>query len=144
MTWRQRRSRGDGGVVTAELVLVTPILIAFLCLVILVGRLVDARGDVIGAADQAARVASLQRTQGAAVAQAQSAAAASVSGEGLNCAGGGPQVGTEFVPSFQRGATVHITVTCTVNTSDLTYIGVPANITLEEEAWETIDLHRTL
>jgi hypothetical protein len=48
------------------------------------------------------------------------------------------------VPSFQRGATVHITVTCTVNTSDLTYIGVPANITLEEEAWETIDLHRTL
>jgi hypothetical protein len=31
-----------------------------------------------------------------------------------------------------------------VNTSDLTYIGLPVSVTLTEEAWEPIDTHRSL
>jgi hypothetical protein len=114
-------------------------------MVIAAGRLTDARSDVVGAAGDAARVASLQRSAAAARVQAQAAATDTVSGENLNCRGG-PQVETEFLPSgqFERGATVHVEVTCTVDTRDLTFIGLPLSVTLFEEAWEPIDAHRSL
>jgi TadE-like protein len=132
-------------VVTTELVIVMPVLICFLFLVIAAGRLTDAKSDVVGAASDAARVASLQQSAGAARAQAQAAATDTVSGENLNCKDG-PQVDTEFLPSgeFERGATVHVEVTCTVDTRDLTFIGLPLRVTLFEEAWEPIDAHRSL
>jgi Flp pilus assembly protein TadG len=122
-----------------------PVLICFLFMVIAAGRLTDARSDVVGAAGDAARVASLQRSAAAARVQAQAAATDTVSGENLNCRGG-PQVETEFLPSgqFERGATVHVEVTCTVDTRDLTFIGLPLSVTLFEEAWEPIDAHRSL
>lgn len=135
--------RRDEGVVTTELVIVMPILICFLFLVIAAGRLTDAKGDVVGAASDAARVASLQHSADAARAQAQAAATDTVSGENLNCRGG-PQVETTFDPAFERGASVHVVVTCTVDTRDLTYIGLPVRVTLVEEAWEPIDAHRSL
>jgi len=132
-------------VVTTELLIVMPVLICFLFLVIAAGRLTDAKSDVVGAASDAARVASLQQSAGAARAQAQAAATDTVSGENLNCKDG-PQVDTEFLPSgeFERGATVHVEVTCTVDTRDLTFIGLPLSVTLFEEAWEPIDAHRSL
>lgn len=139
------RGMGDRGVVTTELVIVMPVLICFLFMVIAAGRLTDARSDVVGAAGDAARVASLQQSAAAARVQAQAAATDTVSGENLNCKGG-PQVETEFLPSgqFERGATVHVEVTCTVDTRDLTFIGLPLSVTLFEEAWEPIDAHRSL
>jgi Flp pilus assembly protein TadG len=139
------RREGDHGVVTTELVIVMPVLISFLFLVIAAGRLTDAKSDVVGAASDAARVASLQQSAGAARVQAQAAAIDTVSGENLNCKNG-PQVDTEFLPDgqFARGATVHVEVTCTVDTRDLTYIGLPLSVTLFEEAWEPIDAHRSL
>ena len=139
------RGTGDRGVVTTELVIVMPVLICFLFLVIAAGRLTDAKSDVVGAASDAARVASLQQSAGAARAQAQAAATDTVSGENLNCKDG-PQVDTEFLPTgeFERGATVHVEVTCTVDTRDLTFIGLPLSVTLFEEAWEPIDAHRSL
>jgi hypothetical protein len=132
-------------VVTTELVIIMPVLICFLFLVIAAGRLTDAKSDVVGAASDAARVASLQQSAGAARAQAQAAATDTVSGENLNCKDG-PQVDTEFLPrgEFERGATVHVEVTCTVDTRDLTFIGLPLSVTLFEEAWEPIDAHRSL
>jgi Flp pilus assembly protein TadG len=133
---------GDQGVVTTEMVLVMPVLICLLFLVIAAGRLTDAKSDVVGAASDAARVASLQDNAGGARVQAQAAAADTVSGENLNCRNG-PQVATEFLPDgrFEPGATVHVEVTCTVDTRDLTYIGLPVRVTLFEEAWEPIDEH---
>ncbi|HKA84731.1 MAG TPA: TadE family protein [Acidimicrobiales bacterium] len=139
------RCTGDRGVVTTELVIVMPVLICFLFMVIAAGRLTDARSDVVGAAGDAARVASLQQSAAAARVQAQAAATDTVSGENLNCRGG-PQVETEFLPGgrFERGATVHVEVTCTVDTRDLTFIGLPVSVTLFEEAWEPIDAYRSL
>jgi Tfp pilus assembly protein FimT len=139
------RATGDRGVVTTELVIVMPVLICFLFLVIAAGRLTDAKSDVVGAASAAARVASLQQSAGAARAQAQAAATDTVSGENLNCRDG-PQVNTEFLPrgEFERGATVHVEVTCIVDTRDLTFIGLPITVRLVEEAWEPIDAHRSL
>jgi hypothetical protein len=37
-----------------------------------------------------------------------------------------------------------VEVTCTVDTRDLTFIGLPLSVTLFEEAWEPIDAHRSL
>jgi TadE-like protein len=126
-------------------VIVMPVLICFLFLVIAAGRLTDAKSDVVGAASDAARVASLQQSAGAARAQAQATATDTVSGENLNCKDG-PQVNTEFLPrgEFERGATVHVEVTCIVDTRDLTFIGLPLTVRLFEEAWEPIDAHRSL
>jgi Flp pilus assembly protein TadG len=127
------------------MVLVMPVLICLLFLVIAAGRLTDAKSDVVGAASDAARVASLQDNAGAARTQAQAAATDTVSGENLNCKDG-PRVSTEFLPDgrFERSATVHVEVTCTVDTRDLTYVGLPLSVTLVEDAWEPIDAHRSL
>jgi Flp pilus assembly protein TadG len=120
-----------------------PILLAFLLLVVAAGRMTDAKSDVVGAAADAARVASLQDNAGSARAQAQAQALDTVSGERLNCVGG-PQVTTTFVPGFERGASVHVVVACTVDTRDLTFIGLPVSTTIVEDAWEPIDAYRSL
>lgn len=132
------RGQDDRGSASTEMVLVMPILIVFLSLVVLSGRLTDARGDVVSAASDAARAASLGRTQGEAVAEAQAIAEASVAGEGIDC-DGGIQVNVAFEPAFERGATVHTTVTCDVPTGDLALMNLPGVITVQQEAWEPRD-----
>jgi Flp pilus assembly protein TadG len=125
------------------MVIVMPILVALMLLVVLSGRLTDARSDVVGAAAEAARAASLQHTGPEAQDAARTAAEDAVAGERINCVGG-PQVTTTFDPQFGRGATVHVVVRCTVHTRDLTSIGVPVDVTLHEDAWEVVDTHRSL
>ena len=141
---RRARSSDERGAAATEMVLVMPVLIAFLFLVVAAGRLTDAKSDVVAAANDAARAASLQGSQAEAVAQAQAAAAATVSGEGMTCQGGGPQVSLTFTPGFERGATVHAVVTCDVNTGDLALLNLPGVVTVTEHAWEPIDAHRSL
>ena len=130
-----------------------PILVSFLFLLVLAGRLTDARSDMVGAANDAARAASLQSNLTDAQDQAQAAAADTVAGENLECIGGAPTVVVKAVESlsedtpsgsgFGRGADVQVTVTCQVNTSDLTFIGVGTTVTLTEMAWEPIDPYRS-
>ena len=143
--YRRIRARlaGDRGAASTELVLVMPVLIAFLSLVVVAGRLTDAKGDVVSAASDAARAASLEATAGAALAEAETIAAASVAGEGIDCTGG-VAVDIDFVPAFERGATVHATVTCDVRTGDLALLDLPGVVTVTEHAWEPIDAHRSL
>jgi hypothetical protein len=125
------------------LVLVMPVLIMFLFLVVAAGRLTDARSDVVSAASDAARAASLEASQGTSVAQARQIAEDSVAGEGIECVGG-LRVDVGFLPRFERGATVHTTVECDVETGDLALLDLPGVITVREQAWEPIDTHRSL
>lgn len=134
--------RADRGAASTELVLVMPVLIAFLSLVVVSGRLTDAKGDVVGAASDAARAASLQADQGAAVSQAQAIAADTLAGEGIECVGGA-DVDLTFDPAFQPGATVEATVRCDVATGDLALLNLPGVVTVTEHAWEPIDRHRS-
>lgn len=143
---RRAGSSDERGAASTEMVLVMPVLIVFLFLVVAAGRLTDAKSDVVAAANDAARAASLSPVgdgQGAAVARAQSAAAATVSGEGMGCQGGGPQVSLTFTPAFEPGATIHVVVTCDVHTGDLALLNLPGVITVTEHAWEPIDAHRS-
>lgn len=132
----------DRGAASTEMVLVFPILIAFLSLVVVSGRLTDAKGDVVSAASDAARAASLQKSPGAAVTQAQAIAADTLAGEGVECVGGA-DVDLAFPDGFVPGGTVEATVRCDVATGDLAMLNLPGVVTVTEHAWEPIDRHRS-
>lgn len=133
----------DRGAAATELVLITPVLIAFLFLVVAAGRLTDARSDVVSAASDAARAASLEPTEDAARAAAADIAEETLAGEGIEC-NGGAGVEVRFDPEFGRGATVHAIVTCDVTTGDLALLHLPGVITVTQHAYEAIDTHRSL
>lgn len=139
----KHRLGADRGAATIEMVILSPLLILFMFLVVLTGRLTDAKSDIVGAANDAARAASLQNTAGAASAQAEAAARDAVAGERIDCVNG-PDVSTSFSPGFERGAIVHVQVTCTVDTGDVTSLGIPITVDLHGEAWEPIDAYRSL
>jgi Flp pilus assembly protein TadG len=126
------------------MVLVMPVLISLLSLVVLAGRLTDARGDVVSAASDAARAASLQTTAGSAAAQAQAIADDTLAGEGIECQGGADVALSYEGGGHVRGAIVQATVTCDVPTGDLALMNLPGVVTVREEAWEPIDAHRSL
>lgn len=137
------RDSGDRGLVTTEFVLVMPLLIVFLFLLVAGGRMVDARGDVVAAANDAARVASLQPTLGEAQTQAQLAADDTLAGEGLTCRGG-VRVdldvgGSGFVP----GGVVVARIACDVDTSELGLLtdALGGVVTVRDEAREPIDTY---
>jgi Flp pilus assembly protein TadG len=136
--------RADRGAASTELVLVSPVLIVFLFLVVLAGRLTDARSDVVSAASDAARAASIQGSEGAAHAAAADIATRTLAGEGIECAGGAG-VSVDYLPAFGRGATVHVVVTCNVPVSDLALLDLGRGvITVTQHAYEVIDTHRSL
>lgn len=98
---------------TAETVMLAPVFLLFLLFLAGAGRIVEAQGEVNGAARDAARAASVQRTLSDAEAAATEAAESALSGD---CT---PQVsmsGTEW----QEGGVVKATVTCEL---DLTFLG---------------------
>jgi hypothetical protein len=134
-----RAFRGDAGSITTELAIVTPIAIALLCLVALVGRTTVARGHVDGAARDAARAASFARNPTVAQTDAQTAAATSHDTAGVRCAA--THV-TADVASFGPGGQVTVTVTCDISLSDLGLIGVAGTRAITATAVEPIDLYR--
>ena len=136
----RRRARDETGSATAELVILTPLLILFLLFVVALGRLSGARGQVDGAAAQAARAASITRDPAAATLAAQQTVAASLSSQHLTCAHLGVAVDTT---AFTPGGTVAVTVSCTVDLSTLTGLHLPATRTLTDRFVEPIDTYRS-
>ncbi|KAA9381678.1 pilus assembly protein [Microbispora cellulosiformans] len=113
--------KGESGSMTAETVMLAPLFLLFLLFLVAAGRIVEAQGEVNGAARDAARAASVQRTQSEAESAAREAAEAALSGE---CS---PQVdmsGTEWKMSTDEHlAVVRATVTCEL---DLAILGFGA------------------
>jgi hypothetical protein len=136
----------DGGSVTTELVIVMPLVVMFLFLVILAGRVTDARSDVVAAANDAARVASLQASGAQAATQAQLAAEATLAGEGLECVGGvAVDTSVAGANEFGPGAVVVTDVSCDVATSDLLLLDIGGGVmTVREQGREPVDTHRSL
>ena len=140
-----RRRRDDRGFVTTEMVLVTPLLLVLLQFVIFAGRFVDARSDVVSAARDAARAASIQRSQADAEIVARETVRADLEGEGVRCVDppvvsfsySGPN-GRGFVP----GNFVHVRVSCEMRLSDMAWINIPGQRSSEYEAVEVIDVFR--
>ena len=136
----QRRA-DERGSVTAELVILAPLLVLMLLFVVALGRLAGARIDVDGAAAQAARAASIARDPGSATAAAEQTAASALAGQGVTCGDLSVSVGTSnFVP----GGSVSVTVACSVSLADLVGLRLPSTETLSGTAVEPVDLYRSL
>jgi TadE-like protein len=97
---------------TAEFVLLTPLLLALMLFLVLAGRVVEAHGQVDGAARDAARAASLARSPGAAQAAADQAVSADANGW---CS---PPVVAGFAPGSQA---VTIRLNCHLNLSFISF-----------------------
>lgn len=132
--------RNETGSATAELVILTPLLILLLLLVVAFGRLAGARLDVNGAAAQAARAASIARSPSAAAAQASQTAAATLASQHVTCTHLSVAVDTS---QFAPGGNVAVTVSCSVDLSTLTGLHLPASETLTHRFVEPVDRYRS-
>jgi Flp pilus assembly protein TadG len=138
------RCRGDRGSVTVELAILTPALLMLLGLVALAGRVVNARTDVLGAARDGARAASLESSEPAAQAAAQTAALASLETDGYSCEPLSVTLPVWDSPDLDpvRPGLVTVRITCNVALSALG-VPFPASHTITFEAREVIDAYRS-
>ncbi|MQY07342.1 TadE family protein [Actinomadura macrotermitis] len=130
--------RRDDGSMSLEMVLVTPLFVIFLLFLAGVGRMVDAQSQVDGAARDAARAASLARSERDAVDMAEKAGDASL--KGRNWCTGGPQVKADTY-NWRPGGTVKVKVFCDVDLSDMSFIGLPGTKELTGDALAPIDFY---
>ncbi|NKQ59012.1 pilus assembly protein TadE [Amycolatopsis sp. K13G38] len=133
--------RADRGSVAAEVTLAAPFLVMLLVFIaVLVHRGVDARLRLDGAAHQAARAASIQRSPATATAAAQSTAATALSSAGVSCVSLDVDTATG---GMRPGGTLSVTITCTVDFGDALILGVPSHKRLSATATEPIDTWRS-
>ncbi|MER6075162.1 TadE/TadG family type IV pilus assembly protein [Streptomyces sp. NPDC001817] len=123
-----------------ELVLVTPLLVLVFLVVVAFGLLADARLVVADAAHQAARAASLARTEKEAHAQAERAADEALREAGASCMRPGVRLATG---GLTPGATVTARVSCTADLGRLTHTGLPGHVTLADTAFSVVDTFRS-
>ncbi|UZJ33480.1 pilus assembly protein [Streptomyces endophytica] len=122
------------------MVLLTPLLVLMLLVVVALGRLADARLVVADAAHQAARAASLARTEHVAHTQALRAAATSLKGTGATCTSPSVHLTTG---GLAPGTKVSAKVTCTAALGDLTRTGMPGHVRLVGTAFSVVDSFRS-
>jgi Flp pilus assembly protein TadG len=135
MTDRNR----EAGSATVELVLLTPLLVAVLMFVVVLGRVGSARAEVDAAARDAARAASIARSPTSAVGAGESAARAALHVGGVTCRQLTVTVGTG---EFRSDGTVSAQVSCTVELADLRALGLGITRTITATHTAPIDRYR--
>ena len=122
---------------SVEMIVLIPVLFAFVLLIVAGGRLVQRQGQVDSAARDAARAASIARSSGEASAAANQAVRASIDLGASQC--GAPSLaGTNFV----AGGQVTVALSCTVTLSDLGLVGLPGSMTVRGESVAPLDVYR--
>jgi Flp pilus assembly protein TadG len=108
----------DRGISTVEVVFIAPLIMLFVLVLVSFGQTVSGRSAVYGAARDAARAGSLERSGGAAM-----EAARDVADEQLDdvCVGGTVEV---LGSGFERGGLFVVEVSCEVRGLDLMGIGL--------------------
>lgn len=139
MRRRWPTSTADSGSSTAEMALLTPLLVMFLLFVVLCGRLAAAQIDVDAAASSGARSGSIARDQATAVASAQRTAQDSLAARGVTCQN---TTVTVHTGGLRLGGAVIVTVSCQVRLADLVLLGVPGSRTVESTATSPVDQWR--
>ena len=128
----------DRGAMSLEMVLLTPIFLAFIVLLAGAGRMVDAKSEVDGAARDAVRAASIARSEPEAETMAAQAASQSLGGKSW-CVGG-PSTSLDGATSWGPGGRVAVTVTCHVDLGDLGFFKMfPGSKTFTGRAIAPID-----
>lgn len=132
---RDRGSSGrDRGSMAVEVVILVPLLFAFVLLIAAGGRLVLRQGEVDSAARDAARAASLARSSGEAQGAASNAVSASMGATSCPTA-----VDTS---TFVAGGSVTVLVSCVVPFGDLGLVGLPGSTTVKGTSVAPLDQFR--
>ncbi|GAA2843697.1 TadE family protein [Kribbella solani] len=127
--------RRDRGSMAVELVILAPVMMAFIVLVVACGRYVAVRGDIEAASRDAARAASLERSRDAAERAADGVAAAALE-HPERCQA------VELTGDFVAGGTITATVTCDVSYEGLGLIGIPGSKRLTASSSAPLDTYR--
>ncbi|MEV6922970.1 TadE/TadG family type IV pilus assembly protein [Dactylosporangium sp. NPDC051485] len=146
MTARHNRQRlgDDRGSAAIEAVIVAPVLLVLVGVAIAGGRIEVAGGAIEGAAHDAARAASIARTESQARTDAYSAASATLDQQGLHCAQLTVVVDTSgFAVPVGQPATVAASITCVVDLSDIVADGLPGSRTINATFVSVLDTFRT-
>lgn len=138
-----RRHDGERGSASLELAVLAPALLALISLIVFGGRVAVAHQAVESAAAQAARSASIARTQPEAAADAESAAWAALNNEGLKCSSRSVSVDTTgFASPVGTPASVSATVTCVVDVTGISLPGAPLQQTITKTMTSALDTYR--
>jgi Flp pilus assembly protein TadG len=127
----------ERGSASAQLVVLTPLLILFILFFVGLGRETHARALVNDAAAQAARAATLNYlTPAAATAAANQNSTAALAQSGLSCAHETLTVNTS---NDHPGGSISVTLDCQTNLADVVAAGFPGSVTLTDTATAPID-----
>ncbi|WP_300640984.1 TadE/TadG family type IV pilus assembly protein [Nocardioides sp.] len=137
------RSQDERGSVAIEAAIGVPAFGLFIAMIILGGRVEIAKQSVEAAAYEAARAASIERTQSEAISSGKSAANSSLNDQGLQCATTNVTVNAAgFNAPLGTTAQVTATVTCKVDVADLAIPGLPGTRTITATASSPVDAYR--
>lgn len=137
------RRRDERGSASLELVILAPMLLLFISVLIFGGRVALAGQAVQQAADEAARTASIARTQGEADQTAAQSARNTLDQQDLDCTSIKVAVDTSgFNAPIGQASSVRVTVTCPVRVGDLSIPGLPGTRTVTATAVSPIDTWR--
>jgi Flp pilus assembly protein TadG len=139
---RTRSGPPERGSSVVEVVILAPALGLFLALIIAGGRVALAHQAVESSAAEAARAASIARTQGQAGADATAAAASSLASQNTRCVNTSVSVDTSgFATPVGTPASVGATVTCRVDLAGL-LPGLPGSMNITATMRSPLDTYR--
>lgn len=134
----------DEGSVSVELAVLMPLFLVLVALAVVVGRQAVAQSAVELAAHDAARAASLSRTQAAAEERAVDAATQTLARQGLGCIELTVTVDVKgFGVPVGQPASVGVRVVCEVSFADVAMPGVPGTRTLNASFTSPLDRYRS-
>jgi Flp pilus assembly protein TadG len=143
MSHQTRHSNQEQGSATIEAVIGVPAFLLFVLLIIAAGRIAVARQAVEASAAEAARSASISRTQHQAKTDGASGAAISLRNQGVRCASQRIDIDTSgFAAPVGTPAKVTVTVTCIADLSDLCIPGLPGSRTMTATMSSPVDTYR--
>jgi hypothetical protein len=122
------------------LALLAPAAVGLALVIVFLGRDVDSRATVQGAAESAAQAAARERGPAAATRAAQRVGAVALA-DHTACAT--PHVHVDTA-RFRPGGMVTVTVSCTVDTAGLDLVAPPRAVTRSATAHATIDPYRAV
>lgn len=134
------RAHGDRGTTATELVLLAPVVVALMLFVVFSGRLAAAQHDLAAAAEASARAASLHSTPDGAIGAAEETARAALADHRRSCVALSVEIDAS---QLRPGGWVTVKLTCSVDLSDVTAIGVPGSKVLSSSSTQVIDRYRS-
>jgi len=139
----RRHHRDQRGSAAIEAAIGVPAFGLFVAMIIMGGRVAVAKQSVEAAAYEAARAASIERTQAEAIAAGQTAASSSLQDQNVHCTTTDITINAAaFDAPLGTTGQVTTTVTCRVDLSNLSLPGVPGQRVITASASSPIDAYR--